>query len=196
MRCRRILPIAIVVALSHVPDARATTLTFDSVVNGSDVDVSIKIFDVTDLFTFGFDVTYDDTLFDVISVTEGSFLPSVDPNPPNGTFFFTVPNDIAAFGSTFRIEDSLLNPIQTGASTSPGVAGILAVITFGLVPGVNPDILLSGVLLFDSQGNEIPLTTVFEPATIGLLGLGLLGVARRFRRSRLPGNIGPVTSHT
>jgi hypothetical protein len=115
-------------------------------------------------------------------VAEGSFLPSVDPNPPNGTFFFTVPNDIAAFGSTFRIEDSLLNPIQTGASTSPGVAGILAVITLGLVPGVNPDILLSGVTLLDSQGNEIPLTTVPEPATIGLFGLGLLGVARRFRR--------------
>jgi PEP-CTERM motif-containing protein len=182
MRCRRILPIAIVIALSHVPDVRATTLTFDSVVNGSNVDVSIKIFDVTDLFTFGFDVTYDDTLFDVLNVVEGSFLPSVDPNPPNGTFFFTVPNDIATFGPTFRIEDSLLNPIQTGASTSPGVPGILAVITFGLVPGVNLDILLSGVTLLDSQGNEISLTTVSEPATIGLLGLGLLGVARRFRR--------------
>jgi hypothetical protein len=62
------------------------------------------------------------------------------------------------------------------------VPGILAVITFGLVPGVNLDILLSGVTLLDSQGNEISLTTVSEPATIGLLGLGLLGVARRFRR--------------
>jgi len=182
MRCRRILPIAIVVALSHVPDARATELTFDSVVNGSTVDVSIKIFDVADLFTFGFDVTYDDTLFDVLSVTEGPFLPSVDPSPPNGTFFFTTPNDLASFGSTFRIDDSLLNPIKTGASTSPGVPGILAMISFGLVPGVNPDILLSDVMLFDSQGNEIPLTVVPEPATIGLLGVGLIGLARRFRR--------------
>jgi hypothetical protein len=179
-RWRRVLPIAIVVGLCHVPDAHATALTFESVVNGSNLDVFIKIVDVTDLFTFNIDVTYDETLFDVKSVTEGPFLAR---NAPNGTFFFFDPDPIGESG-TFSIANSRLGPTLIGASTAPGVPGVLALLTFGLVLGEDPGIALSNIVLLDSQGDEIPLTSVPEPAAIGLLGLGLLGIARRVRMQR------------
>ena len=191
-RWRRILPIAIFVGSCHVPDAHAAALTFDSVVKESSLEVSIFIVDVTDLYTFDVDVTYDQSLFTVQSVMEGTLLPSFsgppcqEPNPDdclNGTTFLTIPAPPDPFGSTFTIEGSLFG-VAKGASTLPNMPGLLALITFSGVLGADPDISLSNIILIDSNGEDIPLTPVPEPATIGLLGLGLLAVARRVRKQR------------
>ena len=56
---------------------------------------------------------------------------------------------------------------------------MLALITFGPVPGSDPERIQESpcqALCCSISSQDIPLTTVPEPATIGLLSLGLLGV--------------------
>jgi hypothetical protein len=142
---------------------------------GSFFDVFVDISDVTDLYGFQFNVTFDPTILSAVGVTEGAFLPG-----GGSTFFIpgTIDNTTGAIGLT---GDSLLGP-SVGLSGS----GTLADISFRALSGGTSPIDLSNIVLLDSAsavipfssagGTVSPMSPIPEPSTMLLFGLGLVGV--------------------
>src|SRR3954470_5892271 len=73
--------------------------------------IPVSISGVLDLFAFQFDLAYDPSVVNLVSISEGPFLPSA-----GGTFFLPGTIDNVAGTATF-ISDSLLGPVP-GASGS------------------------------------------------------------------------------
>lgn len=115
---------------------------------GNNVTLDVDISNITDLYAFQFDVTFDPGTVSAVSITEGSFLPGGGP-----TFF--LPGTIDNVGGTIAsTADSLVGAI-------PGVNGngTLAILTlFGLALGTSM-IDLSNVFLLDSNLNSIDAST-------------------------------------
>jgi hypothetical protein len=165
-----------------VDPATSNVTQFDS------FTVDIKITDVTDLFGFQFDLTFDPSLLSVNDVTEGPFLPSGGP-----TFF--IPGDFTTTPGVITITgDSLLAAV-------PGVTGngVLAHILFSATAAGTSSLTLSDVLLQDSNLEDIAtsllggrvvvapsdvVTPVPEPGTMALIGTGLAVAYRRRRANR------------
>ena len=198
MRCRRIFGVLFFLLIGAAR-ANAATLTFDSAtVNVQDTfGVQIRVLNVTDLFTFGFDLAYDPAVVQFLGADEGSFLPSAvvtppsDPNFPNMTFFFGP--DATTPGLLSLVSGTLAGPDQVSGATG---SGVLATIRFLALATGNAGLAIQNALLLDSafpQGNVIETgidnrstvsvaqSTVPEPAVLVIFAIGLLGVARRFR---------------
>jgi general secretion pathway protein D len=109
--------------------------------------VPVSISNVTDLYAFQFDVSYDPSIVQLLSVTEGPFLPSA------GTTFF-IPGTIDNVGgsATFNA-DALIGPIS-GATGS----GDLADLNFQGVGQGASNLTLANEFLFDSNLNSISFT--------------------------------------
>ena len=139
--------------------ASAATIRIDPVSSttspGGAVDVNVSITDVTDLYAYQFDVTFNPVVVSAASVTEGSFL--------------------AAGGSTFFVPGSIDNTLGTIAFTAntllgpvPGVSGSGTLATLrltGIRLGVSP-LTLSNIVLLDSMSGDIAATVQNGSATV------------------------------
>src|SRR5262249_17907356 len=147
---------------------------------GQSFSLDVDITNVTDLFSFQFDITFDPTVLSATNITEGPFLPG------GGSTFF-VPGTIDNTAGTISFTaDTLIGAIS-------GVTGsdILATASFqALALGTSP-ITLSNPILQDSNLMDIAsnimngaVTVVPEPApwllfTTGLVSLLLYGWRRK-----------------
>lgn len=195
----RIVSVAVVLAaaLLFVP-----LLTAQAVISAGSTDVlvdqiftlGVSIADVSDLYAFQFDLAFDPTILQLLSISEGSFLP-----PAGSTFFIPGTIDNIA-GTATSTADTLVGNIPGATGT-----GDLADFTFQAInPGAS-SLALSNGLLFDSSFNEIPFTTVdgsvtgsaYVPEPAGLSWIGCLAIAgmllakRRRRAGRSAVNISP-----
>jgi general secretion pathway protein D len=145
----------------------------------------VSIADVSDLYAFQFDLAFDPSILQLLSISEGSFLPSA------GSTIF-IPGDIDNIGGTATSNaDTLVGDIP-GASGD----GDLVDFTFLAIDTGTSAVTLSNGLLFDSSFNDIPFTTVDGSVTVsaatpepaGLSCIGCLAVAgmllaKRWRRA-------------
>src|ERR1017187_21469 len=149
----RIVSVVIVLAaaLLFVP-----LLTAQAVISAGSTDTSVdqiftlpvSIADASDVYAFQFDLAFDPSILQLLSISEGSFLPSA------GSTFF-IPGDIDNIGG-----DAISNA-DTLVGDIPGATGDGDLVDF-MFQAINPGISslsLSNGLLFDSSFNDIPFTT-------------------------------------
>ena len=121
---------------------------------GDTVIVKIEVSDVTDLYVFQFDITFDPTVLEAVSISEGDFLSS------HGTttgLAGTIDNTLGTItGTTCAL---------TGATGATG-SGTLATITFNALADGTSNIVLSNVVLSNSSASEIPSTSEDGSVTV------------------------------
>lgn len=111
--------------------------------------VNVNVSGVSDpagLYGWEFTLTWNSTLLDTVTVTEGSFL-----QPVNETFFTYAVN---ATDGSVRVDCTL-----TGNDNGVGGDGTLATLTFHVDNAGGCPLLLSEATLVDSQENQIPCLT-------------------------------------
>jgi len=176
-------------ALLSVP-----SLTAQAVISAGSTDVltgdiftlPVSVTGVSDLYAFQFDLAFDPTILQLLSISEGSFLPSA------GSTIF-IPGAIDNIGGTAA------NNADTLVGSIPGATGSGDLVDF-MFQAINPGVAsvsLSNGILFDSAFNDIPFTTldgsvaVFNanvPEPSGLSWIGCLAItamllAKRWRRA-------------
>jgi len=200
MPCRRVLPALLLAVFCAAAPARAAMITFESVAAnpGDAFTLGILVTDVTDLLTFQFDISFNATVLSATGTTEGPLLGSEG----GTTIFFPgflpgEPADDPTPAGLVRMTGGSVFP-GPGVSVAPGTAPAdllpLAFVTFLVLASGDANVTLSNILLLNSEGvieptvvvngivNVLPTTSVPEPATLVLVGLGLLTMARRLRR--------------
>jgi len=163
--------------------ASATTISIQPAASqvplGSGFSLDVVLSDVTDLFAFQFDLSFDPTRLAASSITQGPFLAT------GGATFFS-PGVIDNLGGSISFTSNSLIGLVPGVDGS----GVLAVADFiALTIGTSP-ISLSNVVLLDSNFQDIgfeiahgAVEVVPEPNTcvLFLTGAGLLLAWRRRR---------------
>lgn len=158
MRYQHILLLVVAVGLLSSPafsDAILSVQPSITTANPGDLfSVNIDVTGVMDLYAFQFDVAFDSNVLGFSAITEGSFLPGA------GSTIF-IPGTDNLDGTLTFTADTL-----TGAVAGVTGDGTLATLFFqALAPGSSP-IVLSNVILLDSNFIEISATTVNGVATV------------------------------
>jgi adhesin HecA-like repeat protein len=122
-----------------------TTQTTSS---GTVVTVDVDISNVTDLYGYQFDLTFNPSVLQAVSSSEGPFLAS-----GGSTFFIPGTNDNVG-GTVAATADTLLTAVG-GVSGS----GVLAVFTFDAIGNGTSTLGIQNELLLDSNINIISDTT-------------------------------------
>lgn len=122
---------------------------------GATFAIPVSISNVTDLFAFQFDLSFDPSIVQLQSITEGPFLPTA-----GTTFFLPGTIDNTAGTATFTA-DALIGPIS-GVSGS----GVLADFNFEALSEGTSNLTLSNAILVDSSGGLISFTPQSGQATI------------------------------
>jgi general secretion pathway protein D len=154
-----------------------------TVSSGQTFTVPVSISGVSDLFAFQFDLAFDPTILQLQSISEGSFLSSA------GSTIFS-PGTIDNTAGTATTTADTLTGLGPGASGS----GTLADFTFQAIATGTSALTLSGVILLDSNLDDIPFTTsngsvtvgnavVPEPGGLGWIGALALAAALRLRKA-------------
>jgi len=147
---------------------------------GSSLTLSVKVEELVDLFAFQYSLSFNPSVLQAVSVSEGSFL-----SVGGATFYGagTIDNTGGSIISTFN---SLLGAV-------PGVSGngLLSTVVFN-VTGLglsnfgfsDVDFLNSNLasLQLQVQGGSVQAVLVPEPSTYLLFGVGLAGLAFAQRR--------------
>jgi Cohesin domain len=137
---------------------------------GASVPIDISISNVSDLFAFQFDLSFDPSVLSAESVAEGPYFVS------NGVSFSSGTIDNSAGTITF-IADTL-------GGSGPGFFGstLLATATFKALAAGSTDVSPINLVLLDSSLSDIAantsatpvtITSTPEPASMWLLGGGL-----------------------
>jgi hypothetical protein len=136
---------------------------------GDSFNIDVDVADITDLYAFQFDLTFDPALLSAVSVTEGAFLPGGGPT-------FLIPGAIDNIGGNVTATaDSLIGSI-------PGVtgSGTLAVFQFtALAPGTSP-LSFANEILLDSSLNDITADTTFQNGSVTINGASSVPEPRSF----------------
>jgi hypothetical protein len=145
MNLKRTCSILIFIVLIGIVQAVDLSLSPSSiqVAPGEEFDVNVTITDVTELYSFQFDFSFDSSVLQYVSVTQGPFLKS------DGAGTFELPPNTGTPGF-------LDNYAVTRISTLVGVngSGVLATLRFrGLSPGVS-SLTFSNDLLYDSNNTS------------------------------------------
>jgi hypothetical protein len=149
---------------------------------GGAVNVAVGVTDVTDLYAYQFDLSFDPTVLSTTGASEGGFLPS------GGSTIFLPGTIDNALGTVTLTAGALEGPLS-GVSGS----GTLATVLFtGVGFGTSP-VTLSNVVLLNSVGGDIAPATIQngsvavvpEPTSVVLFGCGVLAglIARAYRGS-------------
>ena len=188
MRHSRIASIAVVLAaaLLFAPLLTAQAVISAGSANPGSVDqiftVPVDIANVSDLYAFQFDLSFDASILQLLSISEGSFLPSA------GSTIF-IPGTIDNIGGTAT------NNADTLVGDIPGATGSgdLVYFTFQAMNTGTSSLSLSNGFLFDSNFNDIPFTTadgsvIVGPEPPGLSWIGCFAIAgmllaKRWRRA-------------
>ena len=152
---------------------------------GDIFSLDLSIANVSDLFDYQFDVTFNPTILQANGISDGGFLTSGGGTSVfSGAFLLMLDNT----AGLVTILDSLTGPV-TGVTGS----GVLARINFSaLMPGESA-IGLGNVILEDSIGAPIDAETIDgrvqvnpipEPMTLLLVGSGVAVGLRRARKRR------------
>lgn len=179
------LQAALLAAILVAPAAYAATPTLSFVVTpstgvvGNVVDVDVRISDVSDLYAYNFSLLFNPALLQVASVKEGGFMSAA-----GETYFFEGWTDNAS-GKVDYVANTMLGAV-------PGVngGGGLAHFKFNVLGAGSSTLSFADVLFLDSASNEVApqwaaqtvVTSVPEPETYLMLGVGLLGLAALRRR--------------
>ena len=146
------------------------------------VDISVK--DVTDLNAFQFDLKFNPSLFNAVSVNEGSFYAG------ENTYFQQGTIDNANGEITF-VANTLLGP-----ATKVSQQGVLASISFqSLTQAGLGNFSLQNTILLDSGGLDISHTASSVNVSVGavpepeewvmmLVGAGMIGFQLKRRKSQ------------
>jgi len=185
-----VLPLCLLAVLAASPAGAGTIVVQPSnltVGGGTGFSLDISITGAVDVFGFQFDVGFDPTVLSAAGVTEGSFLAGGGP-----TFFSAGDIDNAA-GSISYVINALLGPV-VGVSGDGG----LATVHFNSIGNGTTPITVFNVIMLDSSlsgtvegivNGSVTVgdaSAVPEPASLGLIGMGLLamGAALRWKQRR------------
>lgn len=175
----------VLAALSAQASAADASLTLqpsaNPAVQGSVLDLSVLISDVSDLYGYQFTLSFNAAVLQAVAVAEGSFLSS------GGTTFSSPGTIDNSLGQISFIGNTLLGAL-------PGVSGsgALAKISFNVINAGSSVIGFSDALFLDASLMDLTVkqetltlqaVAVPEPSSYMLFGAGLAGLLALRRRS-------------